>query len=124
MIVDLSNEKEAEGFVSAKFFEKFGKDPDQLRQEAEAGSAAARRAFEEFGRNLGVVIANLVNLLDPEAIILGGGIASASALFLDEARAKAGRLIVNPDSKRIPLLKAALGPAAGAVGAALLAKIR
>lgn len=119
-ILDLPNRKEAEEFVSAKFFQKFQADPHPLRQQAEAGDAFAKSAFEEFGKNLGVVVANLVNLLDPEAVVLGGGIAGAFELFIEETQATAAELIVNPESKRIPILKTALGPAAGAIGAALL----
>lgn len=122
-ILDLPNLKETEDFVSAKFFQKFGSDPNTLRQQAEAGDSFAQSAFQEFGKNLGVVIANLVNLLDPEAIILGGGIAEAYDLFIKEAKETAARFITNPSSQSVQILRSALGPSAGAIGAALAAKI-
>ena len=116
------NDQKAEDFVSAKFFKKFGEDPLALRNKAEAGDANAKSAYEEFGRNLGVIIANLVNLLDPDAIVLGGGLSAAYDLFIGQAKETAAKLIVNPESKAIAILKNALGPAAGAIGAALLAQ--
>ncbi|MDP1710510.1 MAG: ROK family protein [candidate division WWE3 bacterium] len=120
-ILDLPNRKEAEDFVSAKFFQKFGGDPHTLREQAGKGDAQAKQTFAEFGQNLGVVVANLVNLLDPEVIVLGGGISGAYDLFISETRATAQELIVNPNRKNIEILKASLGPSAGAIGAALLA---
>jgi glucokinase len=120
-IIDLPNRKEAEDFASAKFFKKFGKSPNQLRQLAEVGDRDAKQAFEEFGKNLGVIIANLVNLLDPEEIVLGGGITGAYDFFIEETKKTAADLIVNPSRKNIEILPAALGPSAGAIGAAILA---
>src|SRR3989304_344922 len=116
-IVDLPNRKEAEDFASAKFFKKFGKSPDELRRLAETGDQAAKQAFEEFGKNLGTIIANLVNLLDPEEIVLGGGITGAYNFFIEETRRSAADLIVNPNCKNIEIRPTALGPAAGAIGA-------
>jgi glucokinase len=122
-IVDLPNRREAEDFASAKFFQKFGKSPDELRQLAAAGDKNAQQAFSEFGENLGVIIANLVNLLDPEVVVLGGGIVGAADLFLAQTKTSARDLIVNPSRKNIEIIPAAFGPSAGAIGAALLAKI-
>lgn len=122
MILGLRGEKEAEDIASAKFFKKFGQTPDDLRQKAESGDAGAKEAFREFGKNLGIVVANLVNLIDPEAIVLGGGVANAYGLFISEVKKTAAQRIVNPKSKDVKILKTALGPAAGAIGAALLAR--
>ena len=122
-IVDLPNRREAEDFASAKFFQKFGKNPDELHQLAEDGDQTAKQAFNEFGKNLGTIIANLVNLLDPEVIVLGGGIAGAYDFFIEETKKAAAGLIVNPNRKNIEIKKAALGNSAGAIGAAILAKI-
>jgi glucokinase len=121
--VDIPNRKEAEDFASAKFFKKFGKSPDELRKLAETGDQTAKQAFEEFGKNLGTIIANLVNLIDPEEIVLGGGITGAYNFFIEETKKTAAELIVNPNSKNIEIKKAALGNSAGAIGAAILAKI-
>ena len=122
MILNLRGKKEAEDLASAKFFKKFGRTPDELRQAAEAGDAKAKKAFQEFGQNLGIVIANLVNLIDPEAIVLGGGITGAYNLFIDQTKKTAAQFIANPKNKDVKILKTTLGPAAGAIGAALLTR--
>src|SRR3990170_1348227 len=114
---------DAKAFVFAKFFQKFGKSPDELRQLAEDGDQTAKQAFNEFGKNMGTIIANLVNLLDPEVIVLGGGIAGAYDFFIEETKKAAAGLIVNPNRKNIEIKKAALGNSAGAIGAAILAMI-
>jgi len=120
-IMNLRGDEEAEDLASAKFFKKRGKDPKGVRERAEAGDGQAKKIWEEFGKNLGYVIANLVNTLDPEAVVLGGGIADGYDLFIEEAQRAAGEHIVNPASKKVPILKSVLGPAGGAIGAALLA---
>lgn len=122
MILNLRGKKEAEDLASAKFFKKFGRTPDELRQAAKAGDAKAKKAFQEFGQNLGIVIANLVNLIDPEAIVLGGGITGAYNLFIDQTKKTAAQFIANPKNKNVKILKTTLGSAAGAIGAALLTR--
>src|SRR5690606_23818153 len=53
---------------------------------AAAGDPDACAAFDEVGRWLGVGIANLVAALDPERVVVGGGVASAGELLLEPAR--------------------------------------
>ncbi len=122
-ILNLSSLKEAEEFTSAKFFKAKGKEPQEILEAAKKGRSNALKLWTEFGHNLGVITANLANLLDPEAIVVGGGIANAFKFFAPEAQKTAKDLIVDPDRKDLPLLKSALGPSASAIGAALLAKV-
>jgi glucokinase len=82
------------------------------------GDAAAREAWLRGIRALGCAIASLVNVLDPEAVIVGGGIASAGdALFvplqrvLDETEWR-------PMGRSVMVRPAQLGEWAGATGAA------
>lgn len=60
--------------------------PKRLAELALAGDADVRALWEKCGRMLGIGIANLMNLLNPEAIILAGGLAQAGPLLLDPAR--------------------------------------
>ncbi len=120
-LVDIDRNEEAEDLVSAKFFKKLGKEPQKLYQEAKGGDAQAKAVFKKFGQNLGIIIANVVNTLNPEVIVLGGGIANSFDFFVESARETAYKLIVEPESKKVKILKTALGPSAGALGAALLA---
>lgn len=94
--------------------------PANLAEEAYRGDALAEKTYKEIGRILGVVMANIVNLIDPEIIIIGGGVIKSSGLFLPEAKKTMRELIINPGAKKIKIIKSNLGEYASAIGAALL----
>jgi glucokinase len=76
----------------------------------------------EVGHRLGEGIAGLVNVLDPEVVIVGGGAADAGDLLLDPARAAFHRTVEAPDHRpEVPIVPAQLGTDAGVIGAAALA---
>lgn len=86
---------------------------------AEAGDLVARAAFSSVGDWLGVGAANLVAALDPEVVVIGGGVSAAGDRLLDPARAALGRTLVAAEHRVVPALVAAeLGPEAGLIGAA------
>lgn len=86
------------------------------------GVAAARQVQAIVGRSLGIACASLVNALDVELIVIGGGAASAGELILTPARAAYDAHVLGPGHRpEVPIVAAALGPDAGVVGAALLA---
>jgi glucokinase len=87
-----------------------------------AGDQAAKTIFEEVGRRLGEGIAGLVNVLDPELVVVGGGIGEEGDLLLEPAR-RAFRETVEAVERRpdVPIVVAKLGNEAGAMGAAALA---
>jgi len=88
---------------------------------ARAGDTAALAAVEETARYLGIGIANLVSILNPEMIVLGGGLMQAGDLFLPAIR-RIMPLWAQPvaaQQVRIELTK--LGEDAGLLGAARLA---
>ena len=88
---------------------------------AEEGDLVARQAFASVGDWLGVGTANLVAALDPEVVVVGGGVSAAGDRLLDPARAALRRTLVGAAHRRIPeLVAATLGPRAGMIGAALL----
>jgi glucokinase len=104
-----------------------GGEPDAVTgpvvvEAAREGDAVARGIVEEAGRRLGVGIAGLVNVLDPELVVVGGGVAGAGDLLLDPAR-RAFRETVEGVAYRpdVPIVEAALGTDSVAIGAALLA---
>lgn len=80
--------------------------------------------FAEAGRRLGQAVGNLVNLLDPDRVIIGGGVAQAGDLILEPCRRYAPTLILAEPARALPIVAAELGPRAAAVGAALLAQER
>ena len=95
----------------------------EITEAAEAGEPVAVGAYAEIGRWLGVGLANVVAALDPEMVIVGGGVSSAGDLLLGPARTAMGAALVGKGYRTEPRLVAAeLGPLAGLVGAADLAR--
>jgi glucokinase len=88
---------------------------------AEQGDPDAQALLERFGTNLGVAIAGLVNIFEPEHLLIGGGLSSAADLFLERAREEAGSRALPALWDRISLGVARGGAAAGVIGAGLLA---
>jgi fructokinase len=88
------------------------------RRRGEDANAAAAMAemLDAFGRGL----ANVIDVLDPSAVVLGGGVSNLS-LFYDEGRAAVEGYVFN-DELVTPILKNALGDSAGVLGAALIAE--
>ncbi len=89
---------------------------------AQAGDAAAGELFAEAGRRLGQAVGNLINALDPERVIVGGGVAQAGELILAPCRAVVPGMVLAAGARSTPVVPAQLGPAAAAVGAAWLAR--
>jgi glucokinase len=86
------------------------------------GDEVATEIFAQVGRRLGEGIAGLVNILDPEAVVVGGGVSEVGDLLLNPARAAFVSAVEAPDHRpEVPILSAALGNEAGAIGAAALA---
>jgi Transcriptional regulator/sugar kinase len=87
-----------------------------------AGDPVARGILARVGRRLGEGIAGLVNVLDPEIVVVGGGVAAAGELLLGSARVAFATSMEAPAHRpEVPLVVATLGNDAGAVGAATLA---
>ncbi|WP_297738157.1 ROK family protein [Nocardioides sp.] len=90
---------------------------------AAAGDLVAREAFISVGDWLGVGVANLVAALDPDVVVVGGGVSAAGDRLLGPARDALVRSLVGAAHRGVPpLVPAMLGPEAGLVGAAELAR--
>ena len=104
-----------------------GGDPARVTGEAVAaaaneGDTASIAILAEVGRRLGEGIAGLVNVLDPEIVVVGGGAATAGDVLLEPVRAAYRDAVEGDDVRRdVPIVPAALGNDAGAIGAAMLA---
>jgi glucokinase len=89
---------------------------------AQGGDETAIAILARVGRRLGEGIAGLVNVLDPEIVVVGGGAVSAGELLLEPARKAFRAALEAPDFRPdVPIVAAALGNDAGVVGAAALA---
>jgi glucokinase len=71
--------------------------------------------------HLGALLGLLVNMLDPQAILLGGGLGLAPGLYRDRLAAAARAHVWADACRGLPILPAALGADAGLIGAALAA---
>jgi len=93
-----------------------------VTQAAMQGDPVAVGIIAEAGRRLGEGIAGLVNVLDPQVVVVGGGVIVAGDLLLDPARASYQDAVEGPGYRpRLPIVPAQLGNDAGAVGAATVA---
>jgi predicted NBD/HSP70 family sugar kinase len=92
--------------------------PEVVAAAARRGDQAARRVLEEVGTNLGLGVANIVSLLNPEVVVLGGGLAGIGNLLLAPLR-KAVRQWGQPLARRqVRIVISRLGDEAGILGAA------
>jgi glucokinase len=88
---------------------------------AHDGDAAAIDAIELIGTRLGVAIASLVNIFNPEVVVIGGGVLGAGELLLNAARAEMLARAMPPSRDVVRIVPAAFGVEAGMIGAAALA---
>jgi len=95
---------------------------ERVEQAAMEGDELARSVLRETGRVLGVAIASIVNLLNVEIVVLGGGVMSAGELILDPIREETERRTIAPAFRCCQIVTSQLGQDAGIVGAALLAR--
>jgi glucokinase len=88
---------------------------------AHDGDEAAREAVQLIGERLGVVVANVLNIFNPEIVVIGGGVIAAGELLLAPARAVVAERVLPFLRETVPLVAARFGMEAGMVGAAALA---
>ncbi|MDD8025112.1 MAG: ROK family protein [Acidobacteriota bacterium] len=91
---------------------------EDIQGRAAAGDEAARKAIADAARYLGIGLGILINLLNPEKILLGGGVAEAGDDFLLPAAAEARRRSFPDAFRACRIERAALGNDAGLIGAA------
>ena len=117
----------AEGGRLDASVELAGGDPEAVRGEhvtaaARAGDAEALVVLGQFAHWIALGLANLVNVLDPAVIVIGGGLVEAADLLLPEVQSRfAGLVMAGERRPVVPIVAAALGERAGAIGAAILA---
>ncbi|HEY5696947.1 MAG TPA: ROK family protein [Acidimicrobiales bacterium] len=87
------------------------------------GDPEAAAIMARFAWWTAVGVANLVAVLDPDVVVLGGGLIEAADLWLDETRRRLPEVLVASEHRVLPRVEAAVhGTAAAAMGAALLAR--
>jgi glucokinase len=88
---------------------------------AREGDADAQAHLDRLGRYLGIGISNMVNIFQPEMVVIGGGLSAAADLFLETAIAEAAWRALPALWERTVVQVAQTGSAAGVIGAGLLA---
>jgi predicted NBD/HSP70 family sugar kinase len=88
---------------------------------ARAGDAVATSTLDRLTAKFGEAIAAVINILDPDAIVVGGGVGNVDRLYMPETRDAIVRHMFNREL-RAEILRPALGDSAGVFGAALLAR--
>ena len=84
------------------------------------GDETALKIFRRYARYVGMAIANVVNFLDPEVVVLGGGVSKAGSYLLDAVRAETPKYCLYKAMPHARIELAELGPDAGIIGAAML----
>jgi len=96
---------------------------EDVTRAAKKGDAQSVAVIDEFARWVAVGLANCAALLDPELIIVGGGLVTEWDLFEQKIRASFDELLVASDQRSLISIKPAEnGEAAGAIGACLLGR--
>ena len=88
-------------------------------ERAHAGDPIARRGFGSVGRYLGIGIGNMITLISPDRVVIGGGIAAAGDFILEPIRAEIRRRVHTTSLDDVEIVMAELGVWAGAIGAAV-----
>jgi fructokinase len=108
------------GGLEARYTEQFGikKPLREIEKEFYAGEPDAMAFMKIFFRHFGRAIANLIDILDPDIVVLGGGVSKFDALYTDGISEVAK--FVFSDSLETPIVKHQIGDSAGVIGAALI----
>jgi glucokinase len=88
---------------------------------AHDGDEMARLALSEVGRRLGAALTGIVNALNPEVIVIGGGAVAAGEMLLQPARSVVAERALPPAREIVRIVPAHFGDESGMLGAALLA---
>ena len=92
---------------------------EEIVADANDGDQIALKILQTGGEAVGSAIAWLVNVLDPEAVIVGGGLGLAGGCYWESATAAIRSHIFAGTSRELPIYHAACGADAGSIGAAV-----
>lgn len=95
-------------------------DSKALAKLAKAGNSGAKKVIAEAGRFLGIAFANYINIMNPQAIIIGGGVVKMGALLFDPIRKTIKQYALKVPLSRVKVLTAKLGDKVGVWGAVAL----
>ena len=104
--------------VEAAFFQEYGQrlTMDEIVTQARGGESRCKKVFDRFLDDFGRCLGGLISILDPDAIILGGGLSNIEELYT-EGKNRIKKYAFH-DNVQTPILKNQLGDSAGVFGAA------
>ena len=94
--------------------------PYIVAEAAKQGDKVALKIFERMGKYIGIGLASVVNLLNPEKIVIGGGVADAGDILFKPLIDTLKKRAMPIQAKSVSVVPAQLGNAAGVIGASLL----
>jgi len=94
---------------------------ENVYQAARNDDPIAQRVMKDMGRMLGIGIANLINIFNPQMIVIGGGVRDAWPLFISATREEIMKRAFQVPAERTEIVPSLLGDDAGVVGAAAVA---
>jgi len=98
--------------------------PEAVSRAAAAGDRDAQQIWNTLGFWLGVGIGNIVNAFNPERVIIGGGVSNAWPRFIPALRKSFRKVAMRVPARAATIHKAALGDAAGIIGASAFVRQR
>ena len=94
--------------------------PYMVAKAAEEGDSVAKRIFEIVGEYIGIGLTSVINLLNPERVIIGGGVAESGELLLGPIRKTIKERAMVVAGNAVEIVPAQLGNSAGVIGASML----
>jgi glucokinase len=95
--------------------------PEIIDRASKAGDKLALGIWQETGRYIGVALAGLVNVFNPERIVIGGGVALAGEVLFASIRKTVSLRAMEAPARKVKIVPAKLGDEAGLLGASILA---
>ncbi len=110
------------GGLKNRFFERFRVplEVHQIFELAKKNENYATAFVDEFYENFGIALSNLISILDPDVVVLGGGLSNLEELYTI-GRERVRKYIFS-DELETPIVKNMYGDSAGVIGAALIGK--
>jgi len=117
--------RELERGAVSELLDGCGGDPSRLTAEivahfAKRGDMTAWQVFDRAAEYIGIGIAGLINLFNPEAVFIGGGVAQAGDILFDKVRKTVQARALNKISSGVAILPATFGPKSAVMGAVSL----
>ncbi|MEQ9619274.1 MAG: ROK family protein [Deltaproteobacteria bacterium] len=97
-----------------------GRIPEVVSKAALGGDEASLGIWDEFGKALGIGIANVVNILNVEMVVIGGGVSQGWEMFIDRTRSELKKRGLKAPAERVRIMRSVLGDDEGIIGAAYL----